>query len=827
MKKKLLLFSLATFIGITAGADTIPVNRAYYVGPYALHMPYMADSTDMSRKKFDVDELLKSNPPTADNISGLPNTSTIQKGAAISAPTSGLSIHYLSFTLTGNQFTKGRLQIKGVKNYQVFVDKKEAKGELSIEPRCYNVTMSVLTKAGDKDSFNVAFITDIKNAVQINAEGKHPYTITDLMNGLHYGGVKVSPSGKYLITDYYDALNDGSSTWYSKITELSSGKLLITKNPFLSLNWLPKRDMMYYIRNTSDSRDLILIDPVSLKETVWITNLPKGSFTISPTEDYLIYTLTKDGPKDEGPLKQILLPDDRMPGWRNRSFIYKFDVKTRVMQQLTYGHTSTYLSDISNDGRHILFSTSRPRLEKRPFRLTSLFRMDMQTYKVDTLLNDEEFVNNFSFSPDGKRILVQGSPECFNGIGKNVNKGQTPSSYDIQLYIYNPSDKQVKPLTKTFNPSVKRVEWSAHDGQIYFTADNRDCVDFYTVNPNTGTIRSYDLPVDVINGYSLSSLSTQMVFYGQTATTARTMYAFDVRDKKPRTKKIGDIDFETYSKNMAIGECHDWNFKTSRGDTIYGRYYLPPHFDANKKYPMIVYYYGGCTPTPRILEMNYPFEVFAGQEYIVYVIQPSGAIGFGQEFSARHVNAWGKMTADDIIEGTKQFCKEHAFANSSKIGCIGASYGGFTTEYLTTQTDIFATAISHAGISNIASYWGGGNWGYSYSEAASANSYPWNNPDMYVKQSPLFNADKIHTPLLLLHGSVDTNVPTNESVQLYTALKLLGREAAFVQVDGENHVISNYQKRLLWQNAIFAWFAKWLKNESTWWNTLFPEKDFK
>lgn len=159
-------------------------------------------------------------------------------------------------------------------------------------------------------------------------------------------------------------------------------------------------------------------------------------------------------------------------------------------------------------------------------------------------------------------------------------------------------------------------------------------------------------------------------------------------------------------KDVELGECKAWSFTNSRGDTIYGRYYLPPHFDANRKYPMIVNYYGGCSPVSRNFESRYPHHAYAALGYVVYVIEPSGATGFGQEFSARHVNTAGEGVAQDIIEGTKQFCKEHAFVNDKKIGCIGASYGGFMTQYLQTQTDIFAAAISHAGISDHTSYWG-------------------------------------------------------------------------------------------------------------------------
>ena len=209
---------------------------------------------------------------------------------------------------------------------------------------------------------------------------------------------------------------------------------------------------------------------------------------------------------------------------------------------------------------------------------------------------------------------------------------------------------------------------------------------------------------------------------------------------------------------------------------------------------------------------------------MVLVLNPSGATGFGQEFAARHVNTAGEGVAQDIIEGVKKFTEEHSYVDAAKIGCIGASYGGFMTQYLQTKTDIFAAAISHAGISDHTSYWGEGYWGYSYSEVSMADSYPWTRTDLYVERSPLYNADKIHTPLLFLHGDADTNVPFGESIQMYNALKLLGRETAFVAVKGENHQIMDYYKRQQWQNTIFAWFAKYLQDDPTWWQEMYPEK---
>lgn len=98
---------------------------------------------------------------------------------------------------------------------------------------------------------------------------------------------------------------------------------------------------------------------------------------------------------------------------------------------------------------------------------------------------------------------------------------------------------------------------------------------------------------------------------------------------------------------------------------------------------------------------------------------------------------------------------------------------------------------------------------------------------MYTLQSPLFNADKINTPILFLHGTADTNVPIGESIQMFTALKLLGKPTAFVQVEGENHHILDYEKRILWNNTIYAWFAKWLKDQPEWWTHYILRKAYK
>lgn len=826
MKKLLLLCAAIPLYGIAD--DTISISNARITPSQEIFLPYKTDSVDMAGKAFDILAALRENASMKDHTSLTGSGRPIQKGEMLPRPQEGqASIHVLRFTLQTPSYLKAKLKVGGIKNNVAYLGNKEiVQGDLELLPGCREtVSIVCLSQATDTDSFDISVEGKDLSTIMVNPEGKHPYTMADMIQGNHYRNVSLSPSGKYLLTVYYDTKEDGSNLFKTVVTETTTQKQLIRRNEYVSLSWLPNRDILYYTRAGKNGRQLILLDPQNGAEETIGENIPEGGFSISPSGDYLVYSKSQEGSKDKDGLKLLREPDDRQPGWRTRNALYRYDLQTGRMQRLTFGSHSVWLSDISADGKSLLLSFSDMDPTHKPFSRTTLLKMDAYSGKADTLLLDTAYIAKASFSPDGKSILIQASPAAFGGIGQEVEDGQVPNGFDYRLYLYDIAERRVTPLLRNFKPSVSEASWIEGDGNIYFSATDGYDVSLFRLNPGTQEVVRFELPVSYIQDYSISrqQKKPRAVFFGQTGERAREMFTALLTSARPTVQEIGEIDFDAMYRNVAIGTCHDWAFKSTRGDSIRGFYFLPPDFDATRKYPLIVYYYGGCTPTTKSLEFHYPLQVLAGQGYVVYVVEPSGAIGFGQEFAARHVGTWGIGSADDIIEGTKAFAESHPFVDAGKIGCMGASYGGFMTQYLQTRTDIFAAAISHAGISNIASYWGGGYWGYTYGEVAQYGSYPWNAPELYVKQSPLFNADKIHTPLLLLHGTADTNVPTNESQQLFTALRILGRPVSYIQVDGENHVIVGHSKRMAWQNAIFAWFARWLKGEPQWWEALYPD----
>lgn len=836
------LLAAALMASISASAETIEVKTLKYAGPYAVAQPWMADSVNIKGEAFDLKQLLDS--PLSFTLL---NKGKEVSAAQLLADKQQDALHLASFCVSNTQRTKATIAVEGLEQYRLFVDGEQVavngdKAETILTPSQHTVVIKYLTrKNASADKKSIKLTVTAANGAPLSvgdATVKCAYNIYDVICAPNYPSVSISPNGKFIVVRKTWVDRKGNNHSINELRNSQTNRLMATFEE--SVKWMPSSNKLYFTQKASDSSiageekqdgtlQLITINPLTMEREVLASHLPEGWFQFTPDEKTLIYTLTTEGRKKDPQVYDVKEPEDRQPGWRERSNLAKYDLASGILQPLTFGYHNIYLMDISADSRYLLIGKEEERLTKRPTTLTSFYRLDLgsmnassaTTPKVETLIEKGEFLNSAQFSPDGKSILVSASPEAFNGIGKNVEEGQTPSMIDTQLYLMTLSDKKVRPLTKDFNPNVQSVEWSKVDGNIYFTAEDKDCVHLFQLNPKSGKFTLLKTPEEYIKSFSLASSAAEMAFSGQSASNADRLYKMNTKALK--SQLVDDLSAREL-KDVELGECKAWNFVNSRGDTLCCRYYLPPHFDAAKKYPMIVNYYGGCSPTSRMFQSRYPHHVYAAMGYVVLVVNPSGATGFGQKFSARHVDTAGEGVAEDIISSTQAFCDEHAFVNRKKIGCIGASYGGFMTQYLQTKTDLFAAAISHAGISDHTSYWGEGYWGYSYSEVSMANEYPWTNKHLFVDQSPLYNADKIHTPLLFVHGTADNNVPVGESIQLYTALKLLGRPTAMVLVDGQDHHIIDYEKRLKWQNTIFAWFAKWLQDDASWWTEMYGDE---
>jgi dipeptidyl aminopeptidase/acylaminoacyl peptidase len=823
MKKHLWTAPLWALALSASAQQKVTVTEFLQAGPFAVTEPFATDTVDVQGKKYDEKSVLSALPLQVE-------PSGTFSGSILPSLKESKSVGILSFYINNADYVKGKIEVKGPKNYKLYIDGTEAGRELKLAPEHHTFAIRYMAEPKDTDSIRVSFDTQI--AVKPTTDKRHPYMVHDLTDGKRVRGVSLSADGKYVCVSYQTTERGGNSRWEYELRDEKTGRIL--NRPTHHVRWMPKTVAWIEEEREQGLRVLYKVNPATGERTRWTAGLPDGSYTVSPTEDYLIITAEEEGPKEDPGVFEVTEMDDRQPGWRKRSYLVRFDIKTGISQRITFGSKGQHLADISADGTKLLIGSNYSRLVKRPTEVADYYVMNVHSLKVDTLVQCEGFLGRAQFSPDGKQILFTGTPEAFDRIGCQLPADRTPSMTENELFLFDIATKKATPLTKDFDPSVETVTWLEADGLIYFSAEDRDYVNMFVLNPQTGKITKLPVNGDDVFRFDIANHAPVLAYLSYNTMEPASAYVMSLSAKSGKSgimlfdgrKALGDAE---------LGTCRDWNFKNSNGDTVYGRLYLPKDFDATKKYPMIVYYYGGCSPVSRYFESPYAPQYWNSLGYIAYIIEPSGATGFGQEWASRHVNTAGGIPradgtvpagspAGDIIEGVKRICAEHSFIDATKIGCMGASYGGFMTMYLQTVTDIFAAAVSHAGIANHTSYWGEGYWGYNYSEVSMANSYPWSHRQLYVDQSPLFNADKIHTPLLLLHGNADTNVPLIESLQMFTALKLLGREVALVEVEGENHHILEYNKKEKWLATQMAWFQKWLKGDSTWWDALYPKK---
>ena len=832
------------------------LNSWLVLGPIPTPLPAFHKD---EKKGFSVDELLKFEEidisrlkPKADAPFKLPSGTPVQwkkvgtgeKGFELEWNTDSPSIAYLGAYIDIARWTLAKVTVTCPHPFKVYLDgkfaaeknrtEKNAEGNVSanliLETGKHLLLIKTLFDPEENSNWTVNATLSYNEfynfpAPVLSLSHEERMTIKHLLDGPKVTGASISTDGTLAALSKRQTLppSDNSESWL-EIYQLPKGRLLHTYRGGMSIssvNWAPHGKIFSYTsRNKSDSTIWIvdLTEGTSIPILKDIKNL--GRHVWSPDGSFLIYSVTEKGRPDMKGVKRYQNMADRQPQGRDRSYLYKLTVPGGIRQRLTAGKLATFLHSISPDGKSLLFTRSIVDYSERPYSKTELYTLNLTTLEPKMLWEGKWF-GSAQWGPEGKELLVIGGPSVFGEIGHNVSNGTIPNEYDNQAYLYDTQTKKVQPISKLFDPSINQAYWCHAQECIYFTATDRSFRRLYRYDLNRKEFSIINCGVEALHQFDVSDKKPAAVYVGSSAASPSKAFFLDIQ--KREWNILHDPGKEDFA-NVKFGDVKRWIFKNKNDRWIEGRVYYPPYFNKSKKYPCIVYYYGGTSPVTREFGGRYPKNLYAAQGYIVYVLQPSGATGFGQEFSALHVNDWGLIVVDEIIDGVRKFLDAHPFVDPKRIGCMGASYGGFITMTILTRTDLFAAAISHAGISSIPSYWGEGYWGYLYSAIATANSFPWNRKDIYVNQSALFNADRISKPLLLLHGSVDTNVPPGESTQLFTALKLLGKEVEYIQILDQDHHIMSYNKRKIWTKTIMAWFDKWLKKQPEWWRCLYPEK---
>jgi len=649
------------------------------------------------------------------------------------------------------------------------------------------------------------------DTVEWSVEPARTFARIDHLNTLdRVSAAAISPDGEMLAIQQ-TTKKPVSATWID-LVNIESKKSMTSLRSANTPVWSPSGDLLAF---RSGSSILTWNKEDNSIRTVLSKESGLSSFFFAPDSDSIYFTTHGRKPAP-GAYTRLYDPRDRLTDWDMTSKLQVITLDGSSRRILTKtGEYAFTNGAVSPDGEKLALVRRLPIVE-RPYFETEFWIMDLKSGDGKCIKKARFFFengpSNLTWSPDSKKIALKAPPGLTDlpGLGNEYN------AFHSCLWILDAESGSLTPLTDRFGDSVEsRFVWRAQDNMIYFLAQYRTVQRLVRIDPEgDGGLDVLTKTPRVVTSFSIASGKNKAAIIGSSINHPASLYLLNTDDAK--VSLFSDPNIENM-KNVKMGSFERFDFTNNNDYPVDGWILYPPDFDKSLKYPMIVYFYGGTTARlERFSASSYHWLTANG--YIVYVVNPTGYAGYTHEFSSKHCNDWGKLAGRDIIEGTGKVLETKKFIDPKRVGCYGGSYGGFMALHLTTECDLFKTACSMYGISNLASYWGAGIWGYTYGDTAMASSYPWNNKDLFVGQSPLYKADKISASILLLHGDSDNNVPHSESEQMFTALKVLGKDVAYVRFAGEGHGISSkFSNFAAHRSMMLEWFDKHLKDQPEGW----------
>ena len=432
---------------------------------------------------------------------------------------------------------------------------------------------------------------------------------------------------------------------------------------------------------------------------------------------------------------------------------------------------------------------------------TDLYEFDIETKTTKNLTeNNPGYDTNPVFSPSGDLTWLQMKRDGYEADKNDIIvrfKGM-----DINL-------------TANWDGSVESFKWSPDGKKIYFTAAIDGTIQLFEVNFHGLTkiavtvkqVTSGDFDVHAIVGISVDNIIVSRTDMNH----AVEIYSYNL--KKKTWLQLTKTNDETYSK-LALPKFERRYVTTTDGKKMLVWVILPPNFDKTKKYPTLLYCQGGPqSPLTQFYSFRWNFSLMASQGYVVVAPNRRGMYGHGQAWNEQISKDWGGQVMDDYLSAIDDVSKE-SYVDKSRLGCIGASYGGYSVYYLAgIHNNRFKTFISHDGVFNTQSMFGTteevffNNWdfGGAYWEkdnVAAQKAYNQFNPINFV--------DKWNTPILIIQGGKDYRVCIGQAQEAFQAAQLRGIKSRFLYFPEENHWVLKPQNGMVWQREFYKWLKETL-----------------
>jgi dipeptidyl aminopeptidase/acylaminoacyl peptidase len=397
------------------------------------------------------------------------------------------------------------------------------------------------------------------------------------------------------------------------------------------------------------------------------------------------------------------------------------------------------------------------------------------------------------FTPDGKYL---------------VTRSQRRAGFEADrwwLEVWDLATGKKRTVFETPDLSVDEFCLSRDGKAVYFTAESEGRRNLYEVPLAGGT------PKELKKGGAIGSLSAGpgfVVFSESTMTAPSEIHRLSLGGKET-TRALTNENAKWLAETIR-NVPESFTVKGAGGTPIQSWLIQPPGFDGSKKYPVVFLIHGG---PQGAWEDSWHYRwcptLWAAEGWVVVLPNPRGSTGFGQTFVDEISRDWCGKVMTDLFAVFDDVAKR-PYADASRMGIAGASYGGYAVDWILTQTDRFKAAITHDGVYNLESMSGTteelwfdewDNGGASWTAEAKAH---------VARCSPHNFAEKIKTPTFIVTNELDYRVPVDQGLQLFTLLRRRGVPSEALVFPDEGHFVLRPWNSKLWHESVFGWLKKYL-----------------